>query len=49
MGVGQTDTLIVYDVGLAHVANNVLGGNVQVSFGALRGFLENNLAQHAES
>jgi hypothetical protein len=49
MGVGQTDMLIVYGVDLVHVANTVLWGNVQVSFGALRGFLENNLAQHVES
>jgi hypothetical protein len=41
MSVGQTDTLIVYGVDLAHVANTVLGGDVQISFGALRGFLEN--------
>ncbi|KAJ6081551.1 hypothetical protein N7499_006425 [Penicillium canescens] len=49
MGVKQTDTLIVYVEDLAHVANTVLAGNVKVSFGALRGFLDNNLAQDVES
>lgn len=57
VSVGQTKTLAIDVVDLAHVAGAVLGGNVQRSFGlgllllagTLIGLFENDFAQHVES